>query len=154
MKDAFAQYIRTKIRSSFENLLDKERTVSIHHRNLWSLAIEMYKAHRGISPATWNGLFPLRPADLYNLRNSSQFIIPNFKTVNHGFESLRYLRPKITETIPSHLKEINSLKNFKNTINDWKQESCPCRFCKIYIQNIGYMQVYIEKILLILPNSV
>ena len=33
------------------------------------------------------------------------------KTVNHGLESLRYLGPKISEIIPSHLKEIDSLKN-------------------------------------------
>ena len=45
-----------------------------------------------------------------NLRNRSQFITPNVKTVNHGFETLRYLGPKIWETIPSHLKEIDSLE--------------------------------------------
>ena len=99
----------------------------------------MYKVHRGISPEILNDLFPLGQADQYNLRNRSQFIIPNMKTVNHGFESLRYLGPKIWETIPSPLKEIDSLKNFKNSIKKWKPQSCPCRLCKIYIQNIGYI---------------
>ena len=78
-------------KSYFENLLDKDKSVSIPHRNLRSLAIDMYKVHRGISPEILNDLFPLRQADQYNLRNRSQFIIPNMKTVNHGFESLRYL---------------------------------------------------------------
>ena len=67
-------------------------------------------------PLIWvclSDLFPLRQAHQYNLRNRSQFIIPNVKTVNHRFESLRYLGPKIWETIPSHLREIDSLKNFK-----------------------------------------
>ena len=122
-----------------KNLLDKDKSAFIHHRNFSSLAIEMYKVHRGISPEILNDLFTLRQADQYNLRNRSQFIIPNVKTVNHGFESLRYLGPKIWETIPSPLKEINSLKNFKNVIKKWKPESCPCRLCKIYIQNIGDM---------------
>ena len=58
-----------------------------------------------------NDLFPLRQAYQYNLRSRSQFIIPNVKTVNHDFESLRYLGPKTWETIPSHLKEIDFLKN-------------------------------------------
>ena len=63
-----------------------------------------------------NDLFPLRQADQYNLKNRAQFIIPNVKTVHHGLESQRYLECKICETIPSHLKEIDSLKNFKNAI--------------------------------------
>ena len=55
----------------------------------------MYKVHRGISPEILNDLFLLRQADQYDLRNRSQFIIPNVKTVNHGFEGLRYLGSKI-----------------------------------------------------------
>ena len=57
------------------------------------LAIKMYKMHRGISPENSNDLFPLRQAEQYNLRNSSWFIIPNVKTVDNGFESLRCLGP-------------------------------------------------------------
>ena len=66
------------------------------------------------SPEILNDLFPSRQADQYNLKNRAQFIIPNVKTVNH--ESLRYLECKVCETIPSHLKEMDSLKNFKNAI--------------------------------------
>ena len=45
------------------------------------------------------------------------------KAVNHGFESLRYLGPEMWEVIPSHLKEIDSLKNFRNVIKKRKPES-------------------------------
>ena len=68
-----------------------------------------------------NDLFLLRQAEQYNLRSKSQFIISQFKTENHGFESLTHLGPKILETIPSHLKETNSLKNFKNAIKNENQ---------------------------------
>ena len=71
-------------KASFENLLDKNKSVPTHHKNLRRLAIEMYKVHPGISPEFLNDLFPLRQADQYNSRNRSQFIIPNVKTVNHG----------------------------------------------------------------------
>ena len=74
--------------------------------------MEMYKEHHGISPEILTDLFPLRQADQYNLRNRSQFIIPNVKTLNHGSESLRYLGLKLWQTIPSYLKEIDSLKKF------------------------------------------
>ena len=59
----------------------------------------MYKVHHGISPEILNDLFPLCQADQYNLRNRSKFIIPNVKTVNDSFESLRYLGSEIWETI-------------------------------------------------------
>ena len=50
-------------KSSFENLLDKDKSVSIHDKNLKSLAIEICKVHRDISPEILNNLFPLRQAD-------------------------------------------------------------------------------------------
>ena len=73
----------------------------------------MHKVHRGISPESLNDLFPLGQTDQYNLRDRSQFITSKMKTVNHGFEGLRYLEPNIWETVPSHLKEIDSLKTLK-----------------------------------------
>ena len=47
-------------KSSFENLLDKDKSVSIHHKNLRSLAIKMCNVHRGISPEILNDLFPFK----------------------------------------------------------------------------------------------
>ena len=72
----------------------------------------MNKVHGGISQEILNDLFPLRRAEQNSLRNRSQFMIPNVKTVNHGFKSLKYLGPKIWETIQSHLKEVDSWKHF------------------------------------------
>ena len=66
--------------TNFENLLDKDKSVSMHHKNIRSLAIEMYEVPHGISLEILNDLFPLRQADQYNLRNRSQFIISNVKT--------------------------------------------------------------------------
>ena len=36
--------------STFQELLNKENSVSIHHRNLQVLVTEMFKIHRGMSP--------------------------------------------------------------------------------------------------------
>ena len=59
----------------------------------------MYKVIRGISLDILNDLFLIRQEDQFNLRNRSQFITSNVKTVNHGFDSLKYLGFKIRETI-------------------------------------------------------
>ena len=36
--------------STFQELLNKDNSLSIHHRNLQVLATEMFKIHRGLSP--------------------------------------------------------------------------------------------------------
>ena len=43
--------------SSFEQLLVKDESVTIHNRNLQSLVIEMYKALQGIGPVFMGDVF-------------------------------------------------------------------------------------------------
>ena len=37
-------------KSCFEDLLEKDGSVSIHHRNLRALAAELFKGFKGLSP--------------------------------------------------------------------------------------------------------
>ena len=92
-------------KSSFEELLEIDSSVSFHNRNLRALATEMYKIYHGISPTIMNEIFTLRHQNQYNLRNLTYFDAPKVKTVNHGSESVRYLGSKIWKIIPTHTKE-------------------------------------------------
>ena len=82
-------------KSSFDELLRKDASVTIHHRNLQCLAIEMYKVNRAIAPAFMNDIF--RKCETVctenvsaNTRLHSTFYNPsNPKSVNNGFETLR-----------------------------------------------------------------
>ena len=125
--------------SSFESLLERDSSVSIHHRNIRALAVEMYKVKNGLSPDIFSEIFPIRQQNRFDLRENLDFAIPFVKTVNHGFESLRYLGPKTWESIPSIIREKDSLEKFKNEIKQWKPNSCSCRLCKRYIQHVGYI---------------
>ena len=60
-------------------------------------------------------------------------MVPTVKSVNYDLKSIRFLGPKIWENFPNNLKSIES---FKMTFKEWKLESCPCRLCKTYLQNI------------------
>ena len=78
-----------------------------------SLSIKINKVHCDILPEILNEPFFLSHADQCYLTDRPQFLIPNVKIVNHGFESVKYLGFKIQETIPSQLNEIDYLKNFQ-----------------------------------------
>ena len=86
--------------SNFEELLVKDNSVFMHHNNIHTLAIEMYKAANGISPKIMNDIFKLRENTHHNLRHTSQFLVDPIYSVFNGSESALYLRPKIWEQIP------------------------------------------------------
>ena len=50
------------------------------------------------------------------MRNYSYFAIPPAKMVNHALEGLSYIVSKLWDSIPSHLKEIDSINEFKHVI--------------------------------------
>ena len=55
-------------RLSFEEVLQKDKSISIHHRNIHYLAIEMFKVLKGLSSQMMNEIFSLRNID-YNIRS-------------------------------------------------------------------------------------
>ena len=46
--------------STFEEFLSKDNSVSVHHKNIHAMAIEMYKVANGISLEIMNEVFKLR----------------------------------------------------------------------------------------------
>ena len=54
--------------------------------------------------------------------------------------SVRYLGSKLWEIIPAYTKELDTTDKFTIAIKNWKPEFCPCRLCRVYLQNIGYLQ--------------
>ena len=63
--------------STFNELLKKDDSVSIHHQNLQKQAVEMFKVSGGLSPKAFNGIFHFREEVTYELRERSQFHIPS-----------------------------------------------------------------------------
>ena len=102
--------------SNFNVLLEKDNSVSIHHNNIHSLAIEMYKVANGISPEIMKDVFQIRNILHYNLRYAPTFVTENIHCVYNDSESASYLGPKIWEQIPTEIKTINSLQDLKKKL--------------------------------------
>ena len=125
--------------SSFNELLEKDGSASIHELNLQVLATEMYKISNGLSTPLMKDIFPIN-RNPYNLRQNSQFSRPRINTVYNGTESISNLGPKIWDLVPSNLKEIGELDKLKKSIKQWKPENFPCRLCKLFVQNVGFLE--------------
>ena len=74
-----------------------------------------------------------------NLRNNASLKISNLKTAYYGTESLTNLGAKIWDLLPNEYKELKSLSMFKSSISNWVTDECPCRMCKNYFANIGFI---------------
>ena len=124
--------------STFSELLTKDNSFSIHHRNLQKLAIEMYKVKQNISPQLMNNIF-FKKDNIYNLRSDPSWVIRKVKSVYYGTETLSFRGPKTWDLLPTHIKNSESLREFVLKVKKWKPEGCTCRLCKTYVTNLGFL---------------
>ena len=124
--------------STFHELLTKDGSVSIHHRNLQVLATEIYKFIHGLSPKIMGDIFRLNDIT-YNLRTDLALVSNNIRTVHYGLQSISYLAPRIWKLVPENIKGSTTLTSFKTAIKKWIPDGCPCRLCKQYVQNVGFI---------------
>ena len=76
----------------------------------------MYRIYNGMVPEIVPKNFFLRPQGQYNLRSWFEFTLPIVRIVNYGIENIRYLGPKIWESIPANVKEADTIERFKSGI--------------------------------------
>ena len=110
--------------SSYENLLVKDGTVSMHHRNIQSLPIEMYKIKNDLSTEILSNVFTQRTQNHYRFRNASDFQIPFLRNVYHETEIISYFGPKIWDIVHAEMKNAISLNSFKAQIKKWLPFDC------------------------------
>ena len=123
--------------SSFQELLEKDNSFTVHHFNIQSLAIEMFKVTNKIAATITDDLFTTYHS--YNFRSKSKFLVPSMRTVHNGQNSIQYYGPLIWNMIPGHIKDSEALDIFKGEIRKWKHINCPYRLCKKYIPNLGFI---------------
>ena len=98
--------------STFKQLLNEDKSVTVHDRNIQLLAIEMYKVKNNISPCSLSDFVSIKELN-YEMRHISDFERNKPNTVYNGTETIRILGPKIWDIIPNKIKESSSVSSFK-----------------------------------------
>lgn len=125
MKNKFNRLHRRYLRliysdkwSTFEQLLDNERSVSKHIRYLQNLAIEMYNVVNGSSSLIMNETFKLLDAIRYNLQYQNTFKLLWLNYRRNGTETVSILEVKIGNLILMKGKVLNHLSSIKKTMKE------------------------------------
>ena len=130
---------------SFSELLRLDNTVTKHQRNLQVLATEIFKVKNKLSAEIMKQVFDFQEP-YYNLRSeTSQFRRENIKTTRFGIKSFKFLGPKMWVMVPQNIRNCKSLQKFKKLIKVWNPKAYPCRMCKTYFANIGFIWLNLIK---------
>lgn len=124
--------------SSFPELLSNDKSFTIHERNLQYLAIEIFKYKNDLSPTFMKLLFNENTTH-YDLRNKSEFSRRKIRSVRNGSETIANIAPQIWDLVPDSIKKSPNLYIFQSKIKLWKTNECPCRICKTFIPELGFI---------------
>ena len=125
--------------SIFEELFEKDNSFTVHHYNIQTLCIELYKVFSGQSQTIFSDLFERKNIS-YNLRSQPDFVIPQVKTVYKGSNLFQYFRSIIWSLIPKEITNCDTLPSFISKIRQWRPDTCPCRICKNFVPNVGFIE--------------
>ena len=100
---------------TFDELLSKSNSITIHTKNLQLLVGEVFKSLNRLSPEiTWDTFTPKQSR--YNLRQGSSLIVPRARTTR-AINSLDFRAALAWNYLPKHVKEEKSLYKFNGDIN-------------------------------------
>ena len=125
-------------KSSFNTLLEKDNSVSIHAKNLQTLMIEMFKTKVNINPPFMKEIFCERTVT-YNLRNNNEFLLPRVRTTSYGSETIKYRGQRLWLSLPQYIRDAQSIIEFKKQIKSWNGADCTCRLCRTFIPHLGFL---------------
>ena len=81
-------------------LLEKDKSFSIHHKKIQSLAIKIYKFLHNLSPFIMNSIFKVNKTVPYDLRKRNVLQSKHTSSVRYGTKTISYIALKIWTLVP------------------------------------------------------
>ena len=106
------RFIHKDSTSDFEGLLIKSNSVYVRQKNLQLLLIEIYKTINILNSSFMAEVFVTNVVP-YNLRGSTNFVLPKARTNLYGIDTVRFVGQKLWQTLPKEIKESQTLEIFK-----------------------------------------
>ena len=60
-------------------------------------------------------------------------------STQYGTESIGSLVAKLWNFVPVHMKDLKAVSTFKNQIKKRIPKDYPCRLCKVYVAQVGFL---------------
>ena len=115
--------------SDYEGLLEKAGSNTLLIFRLRSIAIEVFKCVKKMSPSYLHDMYQSKSIK-YEMRDSERLELPYFNTYKFGFRSLKYFGAKLWNSLPIEMKTCVTLSEFKKLIKSWNGFTCNCNHCK------------------------
>ena len=110
--------------SSFEELISKDESVTVHEINLQILATEMYKIIKDYPQILCKTFLKLEVATVI-LVICQHFLQEILQQLDVDY------RPSRTwDLVPKEMKQVTTLNEFKAIIKIWELENCLCQPCR------------------------
>ena len=123
--------------SSFSELLNLDKSVSTHYRNIKYFIMEIYELKMDFSSPIMSDIFSLNEKSSYNLRSGVTMNRRNIRTSKCSFQTVSTIRAILWNNLPAELKNSESLKLFKQKTKLW--DDCPYKICRKFMKNLGYI---------------
>ena len=95
----------------------------------------------GLSLMIMNEVFNFQENERYNLRSGIHLASRNMHTAHFGTDTISSLGLKMWKLIPDKIKHASTLSAFKDKVKFWTINNCPCRLCKIFVKDLGFVEV-------------
>ena len=94
--------------STFEDLLQANNEITIHHRNLQVLMVQIFKIINGFAPPIMEDFFLFRE-NTHNIQNFQIISNESKKRVRYGLETVKYRTPLLWANLPEKHKTVTPL---------------------------------------------
>ena len=115
---------------SYEDLLHRVNTTTLHLGRMQSIAIETYKCLNGIAPQYIRDIVKYKNAK-YNFRYENMLQLPTVRTSRYGKKCFRFEAARVWNSLPTEIRCAENFKEFKRLVHTWTGPECKCSMCQL-----------------------